>query len=82
MNISSQPSQQLRDESHRQVNRILVWNQEGLLEGERNFLEILLVFIRPWNWYIKSCLVGILYNILLDISQAYFNLLEQKILGF
>lgn len=57
MNVSSQNSQQLKDGNNSQIKGILVWCQEGILEAERNFLEILSVLIGLWNWYDKGCQV-------------------------
>lgn len=47
--VSRQISAQLKDGRRSQVRRVLVWCQEDLLEVERNFLEILSVFVGPWN---------------------------------
>lgn len=47
--ISRQISEQLKDGGCSQVRRLLVWCQEDPLEVERNFLEILSVFVGPWN---------------------------------
>lgn len=81
INVGSQNSRQLKDRNS-QVKRISTWCQESLPEAKRNFLETLSMITGPWNWYNKSCQVWILYNILLDTSQAYFNLLEQNRLVF